>query len=344
MSANIIPCSVCGERKHFHTLFVAKGNRNVPFIVKSHPVVLCQNCGLCFLNPQHSEGDYQKYYEWHDRPIDRKVGVLGIRPGTRTEYDRLRLDFFTGFLKDKKSKIIDIGSGYGIFLNSLTSRGYKNLYGIEPNREAVKIVKENFGFEIYDANLGDASLPKNEFDAATLIAVIEHFNDPIKSLRDMYALLKPGGYLYVNTPNLSDVVLRQGINKYFKFVHTFYFTEKSLSNCLTRAGFEIVGSYALPADKRFSNLLCPENYSNSELNIVARKPLLETIDVNIEKEDWNMIYSAIHSIWEKDKYYDLSRRVLSFLRYRPIIKYPFIALKKQLMKRKPLVGLQVPSL
>jgi 2-polyprenyl-3-methyl-5-hydroxy-6-metoxy-1,4-benzoquinol methylase len=279
-----ILCPVCAAGD-FYTLLTARGNRRVLFISQEHPVVLCKNCGICFLNSQIREKDYQRYYEWYDRPMNRKVDARGFRPGKRTEYDRLRLNFFVNFVKDKNSKIIDIGSGYGNFMKNLQNRGYMDLYGIEPNREAVRVAQANFGFKIYNANLGDASLPKNEFDAATLIAVIEHFNNSIEALRNIYKLLKPRGYLYVNTPNLLDVVLRQGIDKYFKFVHTFYFTEKSLSNCLKKAGFEIVGSYTLPADRRFSSLLCPENYSNSELNIIARKPLKEGGLMPVEKEN-----------------------------------------------------------
>ncbi len=337
-----ILCPVCGS-KDFYTLLLASGNRGVPFISKKHPVVLCKNCGICFLNPQHSEEDYQKYYEWHDRPTDRKVDARGFRPGTRTEYDRLRIDFLSRFIKDTKSSVIDIGSGYGNFLKNLKDRGYENLFGIEPNREAVKVAKENFGFEIYNANLGDASLPQNMFDAATLIAVIEHFNDPIKELKNIYKLLKPGGYLYVNTPNLLDVTLRQGINKYFKFVHTFYFTETSLSNCLKKAGFEIVGNYTLPSDRRFSSVFSPENYSNSELNIVAKKPLKDGVVMTIQVENWIEVRDKMYAIWRIDKYYNFIRRVLSFLRHRHIIGNLFIALKERCKQKKPLVGFQIPK-
>ncbi|GEM_PF-4526093 len=338
-----IPCRICGESKNFFNLIAATGNRGVPFISKEHKVALCQNCGVCFLNPQHEDGDYKKYYEWHDRPVDRKVSPKGFRPGTRGEYDRLRLDFFTKILKDKNARILDIGSGYGRFLKSLEERGYRNLHGLEPNREAVKVAEENYGYKFYNAGLGDASLPEKEFDAATLIAVIEHFTDPVKALRDMYKLLRPGGYLYVNTPNLEDVVLRQGINKYFKFVHTFYFTEKSLKNALKKAGFEIAGSYTLPADRRFSNLLCPENYSNSELNIIAKRPLKDGAALEIEKEDWKKIRDKVRSIWRKDKYYALTGRLLSIWRHRKFIGYPAILLKKKLCSKKPLTDFEIPE-
>jgi rubredoxin len=116
MALRNIACPVCGEEKDFYMLVVAEGNRGAPFIASRHHVVLCKNCGLCFLNPQHDEADYAKYYEFYDRPVGRKIGPKGFRPDSlRSEYDRIRLDFLTQFLPDKNAKIIDIGSGYGLF-------------------------------------------------------------------------------------------------------------------------------------------------------------------------------------------------------------------------------------
>ena len=46
-----------------------------------------------------------------------------------------------------------------------------------------------------DIPLGDAS-----FDTVVCTEVLEHVPDPLKALREMYRVLKPGGYLVLTTP------------------------------------------------------------------------------------------------------------------------------------------------
>jgi SAM-dependent methyltransferase len=46
-----------------------------------------------------------------------------------------------------------------------------------------------------DIPLGDAS-----FDTVVCTEVLEHVPDPLKALREMYRVLKPGGYLILSTP------------------------------------------------------------------------------------------------------------------------------------------------
>ncbi len=338
MPARFIPCPICSEKDDFQYLFTATGNKDVSFIAREHSVVLCKNCGMCFLNPQHDDGDYEKYYEIHDRPIGRKINSLGFRPNSRRgEYDRLRLDFLKQFLPNKESKIIDIGSGYGLFLEKLKDAGYTNLFGIEPNTEAVRISKENFGFKIYNEGITSTRLPKSEFDVTMLIAVIEHFTDPVRSLGQIKTLLKPGGVLYVNTLNLREVILRQGINKYFKFVHTMYFTKNSLKNALRLAGFEIVSQYTSPAVRKHSTIFCPENFAYSELNIIARRPITESIfPARIEKENWKEIELIVKSKWKVDKYYAFLHRALSYMGRKKVIGYPFRLLRQWGMHSNPL--------
>ena len=46
-----------------------------------------------------------------------------------------------------------------------------------------------------DIPLGDAS-----FDTVVCTEVLEHVPDPLRALREMYRVLKPGGYLILSTP------------------------------------------------------------------------------------------------------------------------------------------------
>ncbi|MDZ4296054.1 MAG: class I SAM-dependent methyltransferase [Patescibacteria group bacterium] len=320
MASRLIPCPVCSNAEHFHALWSAQGNRQVPFLASEHPVVLCARCGFCFLNPQHEDADYGRYYLLHDRPVDKTVTIADIEGNAvKAGYDRLRYRFLSRFLSDKNARIFEIGSGYGRFLKRMSDDGYRNLSGCEPNEQAVRVAQAQFGFDIQCASLQTLALRESSVDVALLIAVIDHFTDPVAALGRIGQLLKPGGLLYVNVLNLGDVVLRKGINKYFKFVHTVYFTEASLFNCLKKAGFEIVMSKTLPANRACSTWRTPENYTYSELNVMARRPSGQVkTDGGIVPEDWQKIARRLRRTWTVDRRYFFMHRVWTKIKKLPI--------------------------
>lgn len=79
-------------------------------------------------------------------------------------------------------------------------------------------------------------------DLALSIHVIEHTEDPLSYLKEIYNLLKPGGVSVVFTPNLDDVLLKLYPEKYAPFfyrtVHNYYFTGESLEILGKQAGFK----------------------------------------------------------------------------------------------------------
>ena len=49
--------------------------------------------------------------------------------------------------------------------------------------------------------LADACLQENYFDVVTMWDVIEHLRDPIHTMKEMYRVLAPGGYVFIQVPS-----------------------------------------------------------------------------------------------------------------------------------------------
>jgi len=106
-------------------------------------------------------------------------------------------------------RLLDFGCGNGEFLLFAQSIGWQVL-GIDADAEAVTTARSRGlpvrkgGVEALDEGLG-------RFDGITLAHVIEHVHDPVELLRRCHDLLAPGGWLWLETPNLdSQGYLRYG--------------------------------------------------------------------------------------------------------------------------------------
>lgn len=93
-----------------------------------------------------------------------------------------------------ETKLLDYGCGKGVFMRYLRKRGHPHAIGYDPYGDP--------------ATTGDkANLDRAPFDLILLQDVLEHVEDPDALLKQMDALLAPGGRIVVGTPNAANVDL-----------------------------------------------------------------------------------------------------------------------------------------
>lgn len=271
MNRKEIACVVC-ESRSCTLLTTAKGNRGLDYIAAEHPVVVCSNCGLVYLNPQHSDDDYSRYYATEDyKPITTQPAAFLNRHIYRKIQSAYLLNTLTAWhgLIPPSTTAIDVGCGPGVMLHHLAQAGL-SVTGLEASANAANYAENAFGLNIIRGYMGRGTLPPESFDVAISTASIEHFTNPLFVLEEMWKSLKPEGLLYVNTLDLFGMVLKKGEGSQFKFVHTYYFTEISLTNLIEKAGFKVIRSWVMPPQLRAS-VIYPGNYCSGELNIIAVK-------------------------------------------------------------------------
>jgi SAM-dependent methyltransferase len=134
--------------------------------------------------------------------------------------------------------LLDLGCGDGGFLSRAQDCGW-DVTGIDIDAKAVHNAIQNGvnaiegGIEIYEGQ-------KNIFDAITLSHVIEHVCNPVELLKSCHTLLKPGGQLWLQTPNI-DSFGHKLFHKNWRGLesprHLVLFNRKSLTLALRKAGF-----------------------------------------------------------------------------------------------------------
>jgi len=136
-------------------------------------------------------------------------------------------------------RLLDVGCGSGAFLKQAEEAGWK-VEGVDPDPDAVKLAQDS-GLDVRQGGIEMLKNEKEKFDVVTLSHVIEHTHNPREMIVSCYRLLKRGGLLWVETPNLDSM----GHHKYGRSWrgieaprHLVIFTLKSITEMMKNIGFK----------------------------------------------------------------------------------------------------------
>jgi 2-polyprenyl-3-methyl-5-hydroxy-6-metoxy-1,4-benzoquinol methylase len=213
--------------------------------------VVCTKCGLVAHARIPSDAELDNYYastyrqDYHGEyaPSDRRV-LRAWKNGQRL------LQQLSPYL-DPSARVFEIGAGIGCNVKAFELAGYE-ASGIEPGVGFQQYSRDKLLAKVDCARLFD--LPREpKHDLVLLIHVIEHFNSPRKALEYIHSLLKPGGRLYVECPNLGAPFARR--SRMFHFAHIHNFTPATLAMMAMRCGFHVERQFSTQGDPNLQMLL-----------------------------------------------------------------------------------------
>lgn len=140
-----------------------------------------------------------------------------------------------------RPRLLDVGCGEGEFLAEMQAFGW-TVEGIDPNSEAVALAQAR-GVPVRQGTLTEMSLSPASLDAITFRLVLEHLRDPAAVLEACRRALKPGGILWIATPNLDSEghrIFREHWIHLQPPRHAVIYTPGSLSRLLADSSFEVV--------------------------------------------------------------------------------------------------------
>lgn len=177
-----------------------------------------------------------------------------------------------------KGDILELGTGDGSLVQSLlqteleiTSYTASDISSVR--LEGIKNKLKDSRLKITQVDAEELEISKlGKYDAIIMVALIEHLIDPIRAMQKLRSLLKPNGFIYIDTPNIADYGCRfkllkgkfpstasrnEGLTKYdgsevdlFDEGHLHYFTYRSITLMLTKnCGFSKVEKYYFPIGK-----------------------------------------------------------------------------------------------
>lgn len=232
-------CPVC-ESNHYSIFCIPTVSESNPTklygaasgIPGTQQLVKCSDCEMIYENPR----------------FDAETIISGYMSSQESEHDSqysMRVKSFYLTLKKhaklipcQGSKVLDIGTAGGAFLEAATQYGY-DAYGMEPSADLVARGKSR-GLKIEQGTIEHHNFEKKSFDMVCLWDVIEHLPDPKQSLVEIKKLLKPDGILLINYPDIGTWQAKLAGKKFWWIlsVHLHHFTRKSITDLCAKTGFQ----------------------------------------------------------------------------------------------------------
>lgn len=198
----------------------------------------CKKCGVMW---HHAGHDLKTFYESKDYRMELE-STSDIEDFYQLhDFESLDKFCYTGTDCFRHKIVADIGCGGGAFLDFLSGVSDK-IIAVEPSDYYRNILKQKgyFTYPYASDAYGEFS---GQVDVITSFDVIEHVDDPIAFLKDVFILLKEGGRAAIGTPTEAPL-MRKLIGKdydqklLFSTQHIWVFNSSSLQYAAKCAGFQ----------------------------------------------------------------------------------------------------------
>lgn len=284
-----VSCNLCN--KNDYTILFGPG------VAQINQIVQCNHCGLMYANPrlQDVDQDLVKNFDpaWTLEHSNQRFDKESLQV---RDYRKTR-DFLDKTFP-ARGRLIEVGSGFGQLLNFFKQDGWE-VMGIEPLKGGCIYSESQFGIKAIPKTVEEAALDGNSVDVALMMHVIEHVPDPSGTVREIYRVLKPGGYFIMETPRYDTLMFRL-LGKRERSLscsgHIYFFTTDTLKRMATSAGFEVhridyVGR-SLTLDRLVWNVgvISKSDSVKRALNWLSNKLRLNKIWLKLNVRDMQRVY------------------------------------------------------
>jgi len=154
--------------------------------------------------------------------------------------------------------LLDVGSNRGSFVKAFAGAAPRaDIVAVEPDERVAESCAGLENVALIQARIEDTALESGRFDIVHSCHTIEHLAHPARALADHWRVLKDGGLLILDAPNITLIGSDDIVEEWFIDKHLYHFSAETLGRVIEAAGFRIVQA--------------PDANDRSNLFFVARK-------------------------------------------------------------------------
>ncbi len=202
-------------------------------------VVRCRRCGLRYIAPRLAA-----HVESADYYVERYLPEIAIH-GAGADGPIRDIERYVA-----PGRLLDVGCALGDHLVAARGRGWR-VAGVELAPYAAAYARATHGLDVHCGTVHDLPAADGTFDAVLMAEVVEHLSDPLPTLRRVAALLRPGGVVWLSTPNaagLAAAVLGPAWDRIEPAGHLCYFDTATLAHLARSAGLTVTAANAVDLD------------------------------------------------------------------------------------------------
>lgn len=195
----------------------------------------CNACTLVFRQPMPTPDELDRIYRDHYAEANVSLGTTNQESGDHALDAYAR--YLHGRLIEPGHRVVDFGCGTGALVEKLRQAGIEHAQGLENAADARAFCATHRAIGLL-ASLDE--IGAQSVDVITMIEVIEHLTTPLADMVALRAKLKPGGQVFITTPNRQGTRARAEAGFWreaCKKFHLVLFDARAMETLLQRAGF-----------------------------------------------------------------------------------------------------------
>jgi 2-polyprenyl-3-methyl-5-hydroxy-6-metoxy-1,4-benzoquinol methylase len=235
-------CNLCGTQDN-HSVVWNKTDRANGGVLYSKVVlddkaqiihgtnVICNICGLIFVDPMMSPAELATFYDGAYREIYPSSDVQQL------DSERFHANQALKLVPKGVKTHMDIGASNGLLVELLSHYNINSI-GLEADPTTSANARKH-GRKVFNINFDNYDTDER-YDLITMLNALEHTHNPRSVLSKIKSLLTPQGYALVSVPDIFNLNIKRPLDAYLSNAHTYNFSVHTLSEMMRSVGLKPV--------------------------------------------------------------------------------------------------------
>jgi len=172
----------------------------------------CRSCGSLFQSPRPTIEAFEAFYRRSESAhYWANVFFPAVAEMRREKIFRPRVNRLGALCAERGinvNRLIDVGAGYGIFLDEWRNKfPHTQVLAIEPSSSLAAQCRSK-GFEVVEDIVENVRGEDSSADLVVCFEVLEHVYEPLEFVKSLVKLARPGGYVFVSTLGIEGFDLQ----------------------------------------------------------------------------------------------------------------------------------------